>query len=402
MTEITNYPDARHYLVAPRPKSRPKSNLCTWYFADKLKFCGNYCSRRPSAYHSRCWRHNLTIRRSHRPVIIVMITADGSIYNKSIWLKFITKCQEKDVPLRLVLYAERMFNATVRHPWNFISRFRPVPDLYGARGDISLINAHGGMRYATVVMDMLRYACNVDSPKCCILITERTIPIRTPVTVYKQAASYGDKCVLDPSYNVRFSGDILPLPRRRGNMEFGLVNCRGQGLLSCKFLQEALPTLRPYCRYFGLGWDRQERVYSVTNRDLFEKWTQYVGANPDEFWLLNSYLIYLHNERSVRRPISVLKQHMYNLPANDNTIISEIHEYRDNVKRSAVFRSMLGVTNIEPAENYAKRYYAGMRGNDDGGRVISTHLYRILRFLRKHKKRVLFFRSVQLDELARV
>lgn len=394
MTEITNYPDSRHYLVAVRSKKRPTSNLCTWYFESKKRFCGNYCQRNDADGSRRCWRHKVT-RKKHRQIFLVMVTANGAIYNKSIWLKFIVKCQEKEIPLRLIIYTDFMYKTTVRHPWNFISRFRPSPLKYQGRDDIPLHNSHGGLNYTTVVMDMMNYVCSSSSnAQSCILITERTIPIRSPAAIYKQAHSFNDKCVLNPAYNIRFSDDTIPsLPKLRGTREFGLVNYRAQGLFSCKFLLQALPTLRDYCHRFGIAWSKRERVYQVSDHSLYNKWVEYVSAFPDEFLLLNSYLIFLYETRHVRRPISVLKKYMATLAQKDNTVLADIAEYRNEVKRSVIFKSVCDNIIITPADSAVANYYAKFKT----GNSLVTNLKSILRYLRKYKKKALFFRSVELD-----
>jgi hypothetical protein len=388
MDGIATYSDMDTYRVIR--KFSPKSNLCSRYFDERKKFCGNYCSRKKSPHHTRCWRHTRIYSKLLPPVIIVMITANGKIYNKSKWLKFLTQCENNGVPLHLVVYACDMFNTTVRHPWNFISRFRPFPNVYHGRGDISLVDAHGKMQYTSVVMNMLEYGSIFEHARCCILITEKTIPIRSAKSIYKSALSYGDKCVLDPGYNIRFSEDLLPVPHRRGNIEFGLVNCRGQGLLSNVFLKEAIPTLPTYCSRFGLVY--KNGVYEVEDMALFNRWREHVSANPDEFWLLNSYLFHLFEQDGHKYPIRVLRNFMHKLPANDNTIIAEIAEYRNDTKRSAIFDTEDGIVHVDVADTAVKEYYKRMQGSK--GMTVETNLRNVIRFLHRYKKRVLFFRSV--------
>ena len=73
---------------------------------------------------------------------------------------------------------------TVRHAWNFISRFRPIPELYHAVQRVhGLHDSHGRMNYATVYTDMLAYGSSIPHASCCIVITERTIPIRTSIEI---------------------------------------------------------------------------------------------------------------------------------------------------------------------------------------------------------------------------
>jgi hypothetical protein len=391
MSEIVNYPDVQHYNVARVLKSKPASNLCSRYSGGR--FCGNYCSRKNYPYHTRCWRHVRKYSKLLPPVILVMITKDGTIYNKRRWLQFFEECEEYGVPLQLVVYAECMYKTTVRHPWNFISRFRPFPNLYRGK-TISLENAHGKMSYVQVMLDMLDYASRFEHARCCIQITETTIPIRSAKRIYQAAISYGDKCVLDPGYNVRFIDDLLPTPQRRGNHEFGLVNCRGQGLLSCKFLRESLPTVPSYVGKFGIKLNNG--MYSIQNSELFDRWRHYVGGNPDEFLLLNSFLFHLY-DKGQRYPIGILRSYMAKMPKHDNTVITEIAEWRDNVKRSVVFTDDDEYVRTHPADQIVREYYKNIKGS-----ITKTKLRRVLKYLRKHKKNVLFFRAVKQGLPARV
>lgn len=409
MAEIATYPDALHYKTASKSKSRPKSNLCTKYLSEKGKFCGNYCTNK-SKYQDRCWLHRrwhirkakdqLCIQQKvRRPrIVIVMITTNGSIFNKSRWLNFLSQCEEYDIPITLAIYADEMYKTTVRHPWNFISRFRPIPSMYRSRPDISLINSHGGMSYVNVVMNMLEYVSGMEDVQSCILVTERTIPIHSAKTIYKSAISYKEKCVIDPDYNVRWSSIKPPtLPHRRGGKDFEIVNNRGQGLLSVKFLKEALPTLAPYCDRFGLIWNKKEKMYKVNNEDLFNTWIEYAGGFPDEFWLLNSYLFHLADAAVEPNPLRKLHQYMLHPNTDDKLIITEVAERPGLVKRSIVFKTMDKIVTVKVADKIDSIYYRGLKGNDEKNKTITTNLQSLIRFLRKHRKRCLFFRNVELE-----
>src|SRR5204862_452968 len=89
------------------------------------------------------------------------------------------------------------------------------------------------------------------------------------------------------------------------NKPFTGVNNLCQGLYTVEFLKEALPTLPIHCEKFGISLNNG--VYSVSNRVLFEQWRAFTGANPSEFWLLNSYLLHHINEP---RPMDLLKTFM--------------------------------------------------------------------------------------------
>lgn len=401
MTDIYRYNDVTHYRVSQR--SVVRSNLCSLYFVKKQRFCGNYCTRynfEVSRYHRRCWRHIRRRGAGLPPVILLMIVCD-QIYNKTRWLKFMDECEQNNVPIELVVYEKHMFKCTVRHPWNFISRFRPIPELYNTvQRTYSLRDSHGGTNYATAYTDMLAYGSTIPHAICCIVITERTVPIRSPLEIYKRATTIVPKCALNPSYNVSFHTHCPPssLPKLGRGKPFQLVNNKAQALYSTHFIKEALPTLRTYYKYFGLQYSNTQG-YSIKDHRLYTQWQQCTGAMLDEFWLLNSYLLHLWYKKNSQRPIGELKtKYMDNgLPENDNIIVAEIHEYRDNVIRSTLFKDVFTIKKIRSLNksyHSLMRYYNALGILHRGG--MKVNLAHVLSFLRAHKKNALFFRSVEM------
>ena len=329
-----------------------------------------------------------------------MIVSDR-IHNKTRWLEFIDECEQSNVPIDLVVYEKNMFKCTVRHPWNFVSHFRPIPELYDAvQRTFSLHDAHSKMNYVTVYTDMLAYGSSVPHSLCCIVITERTIPVRTPLEIYRIATRIAPKCALAPSYNVSFDIGCPPanLPTLDRGKPFQLMNNKAQALFSNTFIKEALPTLRKYCTYFGLQYTPREG-YTVINKRLYEQWQRCTGAMADEFWLINSYLLHsrLHNQS--RNPIAELKtKHMNDtLPTNDDVVVAEIHEYRDDVIRSVVFKDTTTVKNIRALntkQHTMMRYYKDLGLVRNG--CIRVNLIHVLTYLRTYKQNALFFRSVEM------
>ena len=169
------------------------------------------------------------------------------------------------------------------------------------RRTMDIRHSHARMNY----VDMLSYGANIPHALCCIVITERTIPIRHPLEVYRIAMGLASKCVVDPSCNVCFHTRCPPvsLPKLARGKTFQLMNNKAQALFSVSFLKEALPTLRTYCSYFGLEYSGDFHC-TVNNHRLFEQWERCTGAMADEFWLLNSYLLYLVLQKHSERPLA--------------------------------------------------------------------------------------------------
>ena len=316
------------------------------------------------------------------PVMLLMISASERTYNRDTWLSFLNKCEKNNVPLELVIYHEDMYNCTVRDPQNMISRFRPFPELFGKV--LPLRNLHGSVNFTQVCNEMLQYGCKIPFAKRCILLTERSIPIRSPMTIYKRALSL--KCYIDISYNIGYTAVPPSVPRRdRRNKPFNGVNNLCQGLYTVEFLKEALPTLPLHCERFGISLNNG--VYSVTNRVLFDQWRAFTGANPSEFWLLNSYLLQHLNEP---RPMELIKRFMEKTIESDKYTVAEIPQWRDGWKRTFVFRSFTGRYVIPRFDAREQRYYSGM----DFSAGVS--LLDIIKYIRRHKKRALFFRQVEM------
>lgn len=378
---VYNYNDIQGFS---KPQSKVKSNLCTWYYSDKQKFCGNYCSRRGrhgNIFNRRCWRHKRRGAYSSTlpPIVLLMISASERTYNRDLWIRFLQKCELNGVPFELVIYHEDMLNCTVRSPQNLLSRFRPFPDIFGKV--IPLRNSHGSLNFTQVYLKMLEYGTKIPFAARCIVLTERTVPIRSPVEIYKQAMNF--KCYIDISYNVHFGPTPSSVPNQRGK-PFAGVNNLCQGIFTTDFLKTALPTIRTQCEKFGISFENG--VYKVSNESLFEMWRAFTGANPSEFWLLNSYLLEL---KSIR-PIQSLKQYMDDTVENDQYIIAEIPEWRDGWKRTYVYKDITTRELIPKFDTRVERYYRGLNLAD------GVSLIEIVRYIRLHKKRALFFRQVEL------
>lgn len=391
---IFKYNDIRSYIrnagEPNRKQPQVKSNLCTFYYKERNQFCGNYCSRRGAhgyAMNRRCWRHKRTgnYSASLPPLVLLMISSSERMYNRDLWIRFLCKCEDSGVPIEFVLYHEDMQRGTERHPLNLVSRFRPFPDVFGSKV-LPLRNAHGGINFAQVHLRMLEYACKIPHAARCIVLTERTIPIRSPVKIYKRALA--SKCYADISYHVAFAKEPSSLAdfRVRGK-PFSAVNNHCQALFTVDFLKEALATLPLYCDKFGISRLR-DGTYIVSNEPLYESWRAYTQANPCEFWLLNSYLMSIATSL---RPIAQLKKHMDETVEGDQYTVAEVPEYRDNVKRTFVFRHVTNKEHIQWYDDRAKRYYRGLSSREDGVSLID-----FVRYVRKNKRRALFFRQVEL------
>lgn len=72
----------------------------------------------------------------------------------------------------------------------------------------------------------------------------------------------------------------------------------------------------------------------------------------DKVWLLKLFLLYLRLKHGNRRPIADLKANYMDetLLVNDHVIVTEIHEYPDNVIRSVVFTTMTTTEMISPLD----------------------------------------------------
>ena len=100
--------------------------------------------------------------------------------------------------------------------------------------------------------------------------------------------------------------------------------------------------------------------------------------------MLNSYLLSLDNQR----PIQELKRFLEKTIENDKYTVAEIPQLRDGWKRTFIFKHCTRREHIKWFDLRVKRYYDGLpRG---------VTLKEVLRFLRKYKKRALFFRQVEL------
>lgn len=362
---------------ACKVKTRIRSNLCTFYYRDRLKFCGNYCSRKQCKFNNRCWRHNIS--RSNEPaVVLLMISSSDVIYNRDLWIKFLMMSQEQGANIHFVIYHKNMLNCTVRQPDNLISRYRPFPDLF----DFILETDHGGVKYTQVYFKLLEYACKIPNTTRCVVLTERTIPIQPPMYVYNTAI--GSKCNIRVSFNVAFSDPPPNLPVGPRGKPFGAVNNSAQGLFTTEFLKAALPTVPVHCLSFGISLNRYG-VYRVTDRNLLNKWRDFTGGNPDEFWLLNSYLIHIFNKR--KRPLNKLKGYLEMPRLGDSYTVAEIPEWRNNIKRTYIFKH-INKKKLIPVGDITRTYYKGL------DRRVS--LLDIIRYIRKNKKRALFFRQVEL------
>lgn len=379
MVRIYTYNDLRGYN---QKLHNVKSNLCSWYYMDKKKFCGNYCSRKNDRYNRRCWRHRRRGKYSAMlpPVILLMISASERTYNRDMWIQFLKKSEEHGVPFELVIYHEDMTNCTVRHPHNLLSRFRPFPDIFGKV--LPLRGQHGGINFAQICLRMLEYGSKIPHASRCIIITERTVPIRSPVTIYKKVLT--SKCHIDINYNVKYGPVPRGLPLGHRNRTFEAVNNLCQGLYTVEFLNVSLPTVQRHCEKFGITMNNG--VYRVSDDDLYQSWRTFTGANLDEFWLLNSYLLDIRQPRPIQR----LREFMETCPSNDVYTIAEVPQWRDGWKRTYVFRDPDRREVIPRFDSHTDRYY---RGLDLRGGV---SLLEIIRYLRQYKKRALFLRQVEL------
>jgi hypothetical protein len=382
MVRIYTYNDLRGFNTKLH---NVKSNLCTFYYRDKKRYCGNYCSRRGKhgyAFHRRCWRHKVQAdMKSFPPVVLLMISASERVYNRDVWINFLNRCEDVRVPLELIIYHEDMYNATIRDPQNLLSRFRPFPDVFG--DVLPLRNRHGTINFAQIVLRMLEYGTKIPSASRCIVLTERTIPIRPPAVIYKTALSLN--CYIDISYNTAWGPVPDGTPTGPRGKPFAAVNNYAQGLYTVEFLKAALPTVASQCKKFGIKLDRG--VYSVSNKNLFEQWRTYTGTNPCEFWLLNSYLMY---NRRHDKPMMMLQRFMEKTVENDKYIVTHVSEWRDDVKRAWVFKSFNKKYAIPWFDVREKKYYKGL--NFPAG----ISLLEVLRYVRKHKKRAMFFRQVEM------
>lgn len=272
-----------------------------------------------------------------------MISASERTYNRNKWIKFLNKCQSENVPLELVIYHEDMYNCTVRDSKNLVSRFRPFPDVFGS--PLPLRNRHGSLHFAQTVLRMLEYGCKIPHASRCIVLTERTIPIRSPMKIYETALSL--KCYIDISYNTAWGPVPDGVPSGPRGRPFAAVNNYCQGSYTTDFLKEALPTVQSQCNWFGISFDGD--VYTVTNRKLFEQWRTFIQSNPCEFLLLNSFL--LHN-RHHHRPLTLLTKHMQQTIIDDKYIVTHVPHWRDNIKRSVVFKTLTVLYNCTVKYTY--------------------------------------------------
>jgi len=355
-----------------------KSNLCTWYYRDKNKFCGNYCSRKKEKFNRRCWRHTRhgSYSKTMPPLILLMISASERTYNRYMWIEFLIRCEERRVPIELVIYHEDMLNCTVREPHNLLSRFRPFPDIFGKV--LPLKDRHGSVHFTQVYLKLLEYACKIPYAARCIVLTERTIPIRSPLSIYK--ISLDSKCHIDISYNVKFGPEPAGIP-----VGWGAVNNLCQGLFTTEFLEVALPTVPLHCGKFGISL--QNGIYSITDPILFRQWQTFTGSNPSEFLLLNSYLLDNHNIKEITQYMEITKE-------SDKYTVAEIPEWRGGWKRTFVFRDWKKRVPIPVPDLVDKRrVFSYYRGLDLTG---SVSLREIIKYLRRQKRRALFFRQVEL------
>lgn len=381
MVRIYHYNDLRGYDTKLH---NVKSNLCAYYYKDKKRFCGNYCSRKPPhgyMFNKRCWRHKKPKSSAMTPpVVLLMISSSERTYNRDTWLNFLFRCQERAIPLEFVIYHEDMANCTVRDPQNLISRFRPFPDVFGKA--LPLRNLHGSVNFTQICNKMLEYGCKIPYATRCVLLTERTIPITSPFKLYKRILDL--KCHIDISYNVNYAKVPDGLPKGYRNKPFGGVNNLCQGSYTTEFLKVALLTVPKYCEKFGISFNNG--VYSVINHVLFDQWRAFTGSNPSEFWLLNSFLLDHVREQ---RPIELLKKYMEKTIESDKYTVAEIPQWRDGWKRTFVFKSFTGKYQIPRFDAKVRQYYQGLD--------LSTEvtLLDIIWYLKKNKRRAVFFRQVE-------
>lgn len=366
------------------------SNLCTKYYPDKKKFCGNYCSRRIDRFNRRCWRHPLVNQGGiARPkVVLLMVSASERFYNRDKWITFLMKCEERNVPIELVIYHEDMWNCTVRHSQNLVSRFRPFPDIFGSKV-LPLRRAHGSLNFSQIHIKLLEYGTKLPNAARCISITERTIPIRSPKTVYKTFMR--SKCHVDVSYNVKYGKEPegVPGPAIGRDKGFAAANNHAQGLFTVEFLNVAIPTVPRHCQRFGFTRGR-DGVYTITDNNLFEEWRRFTGSNPSEFWLINSFLLQQVEIHGTNNHMKELQKYMEKTVEADKYSVAEIPQWRDEYKRTFVFRNKNKKEKIQWYDNRTKRYYQGI----DITKGVS--LKDVVRFLRGTKKKAMFFRQVEL------
>lgn len=365
-----------------------KSNLCSKYFTDKSKFCGNYVSRKVNDVSKRCWRHPNTDVTQRPKVLILMVSASERFYNREKWIKFLSAVQQQNVPIELVIYHEDMWNCTVRNPQNLLSRFRPFPNIFGG-SILPLRRAHGGINYAQIHLKLLDYGTKLPNATRCIVITERTIPIRSPKKIYSSLIA--SKCYFDVSYNTSYNPKNIPmgLPTGLRGKPFTAVNGHAQGLYTIEFLKAALPAVGRYFKKFGLS--RNEKgVYTISDPSTLEQWREFTGANTSEFWLLNSFMIQKHVDRTPF-PISELKSYMDKTIENDYYPVAEIPQVRDGWKRTFVFRNENRMERIKYYDHRTRNYYKGLDMRNSG--VLLRH---VVKFLRRKKRRAMFFRQVEL------
>lgn len=146
-------------------------------------------------------------------------------------------------------------------------------------------------------------------------------------------------------------------------------------------------------------------VYEINDIDLLKCWESYTGAMVCEFWLLNSYLIILIEigDEEGRSVITNLKcKYMREMTSNNNTlVVSSIPECRGNVKRTFIFTDWLTKHDIPKYDNVMRQSFKQLiTDNPPSPSMINTHVARVsltdvVDFLRKYKKRTLFFRSVK-------
>ena len=194
------------------------------------------------------------------------------------------------------------------------------------------------------------------------------------------------KCFIDMSYNVNFEKIPSGIPTGHRNKPYAAVNNLCQGLYTVEFLKLALPTLPLHCEKFGISL-KNNGVYIVSNKKLLDQWRDFTGANPSEFWLLNSFLLENANHP---RPIKLLKEYMEPTRDNDKYMVAEIPQYRKNVKRTFVFKSWLTPYLIPWFNEHPQRYYRGLDLKQE------IFLKDVLHFLRRNKKCAMFFRQVEL------
>lgn len=382
--KIYHYNDLKAYASGAFAKP-PKSNLCTWYYDDRKRFCGNYCSRKNGRFNRRCWIHSKNRASSSASLpslVLLMISSSERTYNRELWIEFLRQCEKQWIPIEFIIYHEDMRNCTVREAHNLVSRFRPFPDIFG--NPLPLRGKHGGVNFAQICLKMLEYGCKIPNAARCILLTERTVPIRSPLKMYKRALS--SKCHIDISYNVGFDRVPQGIPSSIRGKPYQGVNNLCQGLYTVDFLKLSLPTIRRQCKHFGISFDDRKSMYTVTDERVFEQWRRFTGANPSEFWLLNSYILDTRHER----PMLDLKRFMETCSEADKYTVAEIPEYREGVKRTFVFRDREKRIVIPIRDARTKAYYRGLNFST------GITLREIVRFVKINKRRALFFRQVEL------